>query len=262
MGSWSSRRRFFIVGGLLLVFLGVIAAVYFSFIYKEPSCFDKIKNGDEQAIDCGGSCVRLCQSFYIPAKIAWGGGKAEKISDGYYNVAAVVVNPNTNAAAVNVPYKFALYDSRGILIAERKGTLFIPAHRDILVFQPAIDVGQRTPTKVTFEFLSPPVWFKSHDTLEGISIVDKQYDEDQDNSSLQVTLENRSLVPYKNITTGVVLYDKEKNAIGFSRTQIDVINPKGEGISNREIAPFTWPVGRGGKVVSIEALPVVYPVRD
>jgi hypothetical protein len=47
----------------------------------------------------------------------------------------------------------------------------------------------------------------------------------------------------------VVLYDKNTNAIGFSKTVIDGISPNG-----MIIAPFTWNIDRKGGVVSIEAL--------
>jgi hypothetical protein len=50
------------------------------------------------------------------------------------------------------PINLHLYDSRGLLITERAGRITIPAHRNILVFEPAVNVAKRTPTKVTFEF--------------------------------------------------------------------------------------------------------------
>lgn len=262
MATWASRRKFVIAGTLALVILAGAAAVYFFVFYKAPTCFDRVMNGDETGIDCGGSCVKLCQSAYLPAKIDWGGGKFEKVAPGLYNVAAYIVNPNTNAAAVNVPYKFSLFDNKGLLITERTGRINIPAHRNTLVFEPAVKVDQRVLTKVTFEFLQPPVWFKSHDELDGIAIGEKKYNEDSKSSSLEVSLENRSLIPYRNVTVGVVLNDKDGNAIGFSRTIVDQINPKSGTDTNAQIAPFTWPFGRNGQVVSIEALPVIYPVRD
>lgn len=261
MGSWSTRRKLLIGGGLILIVLIITAAIYFLAFYKSPTCFDQVKNGNEQGIDCGGNCVKLCQSSFIPVKIAWGGGKFEKVADGLYNVAALVINPNTNAAAVSVPYQFSLFDSKGILITERKGSTFIPAHRNILVFETSLDVGKRIPAKATFEFIASPVWFKSHDTLDGLAIVDKRYDETGSSSSLEVTLENRSLIPYKDVIVGVVLYNEQGNAIGFSRTQLDIIGSKNSE-RNRELAPYTWPTSRNGEVVTVDAYPVIYPVRD
>jgi hypothetical protein len=257
MANWSSRRKSRIAITILILVVAAVTAIYFLAFYKTPTCFDGIRNGNETGTDCGGSCRRLCQSAYIPAQISWGGGKFEKIADGLYNVAAYVVNPNTNAAATNVPYKFTLFDNRGILIEEREGRMVIPAHRNVLVFEPAIQTGERIPTKVTFEFTRPPLWFKSHDTLQNLSIVDKKYSEDAKSSSLQVILENKGLTPINKIAVGAVLFDIDGNAIGFSQTLLDSLPPKG-----KDLAPFTWPVSRQGKVVTIEALPLVAPLHD
>ncbi len=257
MATWSSRRKTSIALTVIIILALFGAGIYFLVFYHAPTCFDRIQNGGEYGVDCGGNCVKLCQSAYLSPKIAWGGGKFEMIAPGLYNVASLIVNPNTNAAAVNVPYKFSLFDSRGVLIMEREGRITIPAHRNTLAFESAINVGKRIPAKATFEFTSTPIWFKSEDTLGGLAIIDKKYTEDKTNSSLQVLLENRSLVPIRDITVGAILFDIEGNAIGFSRTQIDSLAPNG----GRDIAPFTWPVGRQGRVVSVEALPVIAPLR-
>ncbi len=97
----------------------------------------------------------------------------------------------------------------------------------------------------------------SHDTLENLAVTDKKYFEDENSSSLEVEIENKGLTPLRDITVGVVLSDIEGNVIGFSKTFMDGINPK-----SKDIAPFTWPLNRKGAVVTIEALPVVEPVRD
>ena len=257
MATWSSRRKLLIGGGLFLVILIVIGVIFFSIFYKAPTCFDRVMNGGELGIDCGGNCELLCQSTFLSAKIAWGGGKFEKVAPSLYNVAAYILNPNTDAAAVRVPYKFMLFDNKGLLITEKEGRIDLPAHRNTLVFEPALNVGQRIPTKVTFEFTAPPVWFESYDALEGLAIGEKKYSEDETSSSLEVSLENKTFNPMKDITVGVVLYDIDGNAIGFSRTKIDELPPQG----GKDIAPFTWPIGRDGKVVSVEALPVTVPQR-
>ena len=227
MATWSSKRRIIYGGSILGIFLLIAIVVVFSFFYKAPTCSDGIRNGDEQSVDCGGSCINLCQSAFLPPKIKWGGGKYEKIADDLYNVASYIINPNTNGAAINVPYKFTLYDAQGILITEKKGIVTLPAHRNALAFEPSINVGKRDVSKVTFEFIASPSWFKSHDSLNGLAVMDKRYSEDENGSSLEVTLENRNLLPYGNIMVSVVLYDDRDNAIGFSRTRIDKIISRG-----------------------------------
>lgn len=255
MATWSSRRRLVYGGSIIGGILAIMAIVTFSFFYKSPTCSDGVKNGDELGTDCGGSCVKLCQSAFLPAKIKWGGGKYEKVADGLYNVASYIINPNTGGSAVNVPYKFTLFDHQGILITEKRGMITLPPHRNTLAFEPSVNIGQRKLSKVTFEFISAPEWVKLQDTLNGLAILDKKYNEDESGSSLEVTLENRNLLPYKNIIISVVLYDSEDNAVGFSRTIIDSIASKAQAL-----AVFTWPSGRSGKVTSIEILPMVEPV--
>lgn len=258
MSTWSSRRKFSYGLGVIVTLIVLVILPIFYFFYKPPTCSDNRQNGNELGIDCGGSCVKLCQNTFLSPQIAWGGAKFEKVVDGLYNVAAYIINPNVNGAAIDVPYKISLYDNRGILITDRQGKVTLSPHRNSLAFEPAVDVGKRIPVKAIFEFIEAPVWFKSHDTLGGLAVIDKTYREDGSSSSLEVTLENRTLYPYKNINISVVLLDSKGNAQGFSRTKVDNIDPK----NGREIASFTWPINRNGSITSIEVIPIISPIVD
>ncbi len=258
MSSWSSRRKTLYGGSILIIVLAIAFTIIYSFFYKAPTCSDNTMNGDETGIDCGGSCIKICQSAFLPIQIFWGGGKYEQVAPRLYNLASYIVNPNTDVAAMNVPYKFSVYDNKGTLIVEKSGRVSIPPHRNTLAFEPAVNMQERIPAKVTFEFTSEPEWFKSKDSLLGLNILDKNYEEGENSSSLEVTLENKALLPYKDLDVFAVLYDDNKNAIGFSKTKIDEIKANG----GREIAPFTWPVDRDNKVVTIEVLPVLIPIRN
>lgn len=258
MATWASRRK--TVFALIFILVIVIPAGYVAFrtLYKAPTCFDLKQNGDEFGIDCGGSCVKLCQSAFLPPRIQWGGAKLEKIADGVYNTASYIVNPNITGAAINVPYKMSLYDKEGILIVERHGKVTLYPHRNSLAFQPSIKTDLRVPSKATFEFTSMPVWFKSNDELGGISVIDKKYTEDENGSSLEVYLENKTLYDYKDVVVAAILSDEEGNVIGFSQTNLDKISAK----NGREVAPFTWPLNHNGKVTTIEVLPIIKPVMS
>lgn len=246
-------------GSAIILLLLAVFSIVFSFFYKPPTCFDGLQNGDETGVDCGGSCVKLCQNAFIPIKVSWGGAKFEEVAPSVYNLASYIENPNTNVAALNVPYKISVFDNKGVFITDRIGMINVPAHRNVLVFYPSVNVSKRIPARATFEFMDEPQWFKSHDSLAGaLVVVDKKYEENENNSSLEITLENKSLLPLRDVEIGVVLYDKDKNTIGFSKTVVDEIKPKG----GREMAPFTWPMSRNGKVVSVEVLPAISPEKD
>jgi hypothetical protein len=110
-------------------------------------------------------------------------------------------------------------------------------------------VSQSIPAKLVFEFTSQPNWYKKSDTLAQLIVVNKDYKEEDQNSSLLVSLKNDSLKILNNIGVYAVLYDKDGNAIGFSKTLLDSISPK-----STVVAPFTWNTNRQGEVVSIEVL--------
>ncbi|MFA6554761.1 MAG: hypothetical protein WCS89_04655 [Candidatus Paceibacterota bacterium] len=247
MISWSSKRKllYATIAGVIVV--GGIGVPAFLVFYKAPTCFDGIQNGGEQGLDCGGRCSLLCQSSFTSPNVAW--TRLEKVAPELYNVATYIINPNTEGEAKNVPYHMSLYDKDGILIIDQASTITLPPHRNTLAFQGAVNVGKRIPTKVSFEFTSVPNWYKKIDTLSPIVVGNKDYREDSTGSSLQVSLKNNSLETIGRISVFVVLYNKENDAIGFSKTTLDQIPPQ-----STEVAPFTWNINRNGEVISIEVL--------
>jgi hypothetical protein len=138
------------------------------------------------------------------------------------------------------------------MIIDTRGTVTLPPHRNTLAFKGAVNVGKRVPAKALFEFTAAPDWRKKADPLGAITVTTKDYTEDETGSSLFVTLKNTSVRSIGKIAVYTVLYDKDSNALGFSRTVVDGIAPQ-----SSVVAPFTWPISRYGEVISKEVLPVV-----
>lgn len=249
MASWSRKRRFVYAATATAILVIAITVPAFLIFYKAPTCFDGIKNGSEQDVDCGGKCVRLCASAFLPPDVAW--TRFEEVAPGLYNVASYIVNPNPEGEARQVPYHIMMYDSRGVLIVEHNDTVYIPPQRSTLAFVRAIDTGKRIPTKVLFDFTGFPDWRSKVDPLSFLLIGEKKYTEDAAGSALTVSIKNTSVKSSGPISVYVILYDANNNAIGFSKTLIDDIGP-----DQSAIAPFTWPFSRNNKVISIEVLPV------
>jgi len=249
MALWSKRRKFIYGGSATLLVFALFGYIGFALFYKAPSCNDGIRNGNEEGVDCGGSCIRLCQNYFAPAIVSW--TRFEQVAPGLYNVAAYIKNPNTEGEALKVPYAMSIYDNTGLLISSFRSTVNIPPHRDVLAFRPSISLGKSIPAKISFEFLAPPDWNKKTDQLKALKIENKDYREEANSSTLLVTLKNSSAHELPRMSVYAVLKDGGGNAIGFSKTIIDGIGPYAE-----TIAPFTWPVSRNGRVISIEVLPV------
>lgn len=249
MSSWARRRKTIYALIVVIVLVGAIGVPAFMHFYKAPTCFDGMKNGNELGIDCGGSCERLCQSSFLSPSTAW--TRFSEVAPNLYNVAAYIVNPNVEGEADNAPYHLALYDDRGVLITDTTGTVTLPPHRNTLAFQGAVSTGKRVPAKALFEFTAPPNWYKQADTLQSLTINDKKYTEDENSASLLVTLGNISVSPIGRLTVYAILYDKDGNTLGFSKTIVDKVPGKGT-----VVAPFTWPQSFNDQVISIEVLPV------
>lgn len=247
--SWAKRRKTLYASVVAILLVGAVIVPVFLYFYKAPTCSDGILNGREQGIDCGGSCRKLCQSEFLAPSVAW--TRFEELAPKLYNVAAYLINPNTDAEAKNVPYHMALYDARGVLITDFNGVVTLPPHRNTLAFRGAVNVGERVPAKVLFEFTGAPDWNKKDDSLLPLVVAEKSYNEDESGSSLVVKFKNSSVRDIQNIAVYTVLYDKDGNALGFSKTYMDRVPAQGS-----ETAPFTWPVDRKGAVISIEVLPV------
>lgn len=250
MATWSSHRKFTYGSLVIIGVILIIGLPAFLLLYKAPSCNDGKQNQGEGGIDCGGPCVKLCPSAFLPPEVIW--TKAEPVAPGLYNVAAYVVNNNLDGAAYDVSYEMQLFDDQGVLITYKDGTMTVPPHRNTLAFQGSISTIKRMPTKAIIT-LDSPQWVKEIDQLDNLVIAGKKYSEDQNSSSLQVTLQNNAVTSYKNLSIYVVLYDANGNTIDFSKTIVDSVPANGGTV----VAPFTWPVSHGGQVVSIEVLPVL-----
>ncbi len=234
--SWASRRQTTYLGGLI-IFLGVILfLIIYPILRTSPTCFDKKQNGDEQGVDCGGSCSLMCESQSSNPIVLW--SRAFPVSNNVYNLFAYIENQNKNSAVRNVSYEFRIYDTNNLLIGRRQGSTFIPPNSRFAVFESRFDAGQATPKSVTFEFTSPLVWIKQDPSLQTMPIhIDKVVlGDDPKSPSLSAQITNDSIYKLPQFDVITILYDNDQNAISVSKTHKD-------GLNSNSSTPlfFTWP---------------------
>lgn len=233
--SWGARRQLMYYG-LGIIILAVLAwTIWASFFNAPPTCFDGKQDGTELGIDCGGSCVLLCQNLEHQPTVEW--ARPFQTGTGTYTVAAYVQNSNIGAGAKNVSYSFQLFDAENSLVKEVDGTTDLPPVSVIPIVVPNINVGNRTVTQVQFAFSAEPVWYKVPvNTLPTLYV--SQQNLASDGSRLSATLSNQTLSDAANVTVAAVLFDANGVARAASKSYVADVPAQ----SSQDVT-FTWPTG-------------------
>lgn len=249
--SWASQRKVAYLGGVFTLFLFALAIPLYVHFNRAPSCIDAKQNGDEQGVDCGGSCEKLCAAQTKDMVILW--NRAFRVADGAYDVFAMVANPNLRAGLPSVIYRIKLYDENNILITEKVGKTFVGPSEQFSIFEGGIRTGERVPKRVFFEFEPGIVWKKKEvpakDELS-ISVRDKALSDLDTKPRLKASVVNGTAFPVRDIVVVAVVYDSADNALGVSETRIDEI-PKNDA---KQIF-FTWQEPFSATPVRVDVLP-------
>jgi hypothetical protein len=175
------------------------------------------------------------------------------VRDGSYNAVAYIQNPNDAAGVRQVEYRFALYDSLNVLVAEREGSTFIMPGAVTPVFESGIQTGNRIAVRTYFIYKTKPVWERLQDRSRLIAINDKDLQNTDSVPRLTATARNTTVRDITDIRFVATVFDQTGNAFATSQTNIQKLR----GGEKQEIT-FTWPdpfeitVGRVDIVTVVE----------
>ncbi|MEK7531439.1 MAG: hypothetical protein AAB545_00705 [Patescibacteria group bacterium] len=245
MLSWSTRRKLVhsIALGIFLVFL--ISPVVLYFFSEKETCSDGSKNGNEKGIDCGGSCPRACSFEATLPVVLW--VRPLKITDSVWGAVAFVSNQNPTLSG-EARYILRIFDDKGLLLSERKGTAFLPAGESVPIYEGAIVVGNLLPAKASLSFEGDLVWMRGEEERR-LKTGKIEWSREEKSSFVSVEVENlENNSPRENIEVIVLVSDADGNVFASSRTFL-------EGIEKRssEKASFTWPFSFPKEPSRIEA---------
>lgn len=250
MFNWA-RQRQLLYGIGVIIFLGLVVGVpvYLKYFNNPPTCFDNKQNGDELAVDCGGSCERACSGEVLPEPIVlW--ARPFTVAQGLHNLVAYVQNPNVNYTAEPISYIFLVYDKDNVLLGVREGWAKVPPTKTFPIFEPGFDAGLKQPVKTVFEFTSSAKWNKFTTAKPALDIVDDRVLDIDTLPRVRATLLNQTINKYKNIEVVAILYDEKGNAFAASKTVVDILYPNAD-------APlsFTWPKPFESQISKVEIIP-------
>ncbi len=242
---WRAGRQLFYFSIFALAILALIGGLVWYF-WPKATCTDNRQNGQEEGVDCGGSCAP-CTGEIKDLSVSW--VRFFKNRENFYDAAALINNPNIYAGIANIKYTFKLYDANNILITVRDGYTFInPLERQV-IFESSLSAGPRVPKYAYLEFGEEKNWKYIKKEKAFLSLVQKSFT-NFPFPRLSAEIRNDSLVGIKNVLVSSVLYDEEGNAVGVSSTKIDLIPAE-----SSQTANFTWPVAFDKEPANIEILP-------
>lgn len=231
--AWAAWRRSQYLGSFAIIIIAVLGWIYFAYFHQEPTCFDGRQNGEEQAVDCGGNCVRICSLGVSEPTVKW--SRSFKVTNGVYNAVAYVENTNREAASGEVLYTFTLYDEAGI-ITTREGVTILPPDGLYPIFEGRIETGRRTPTRTFIEIKPVEVWQPSVAGREQFSIVQRTLTSADSRPRLDAVLRNNGLEEVREVEVVATIFDARGTALASSRTFVDNFAPR----TDTQLF-FTWP---------------------
>jgi hypothetical protein len=248
------RRRVLYILGVCLFFAIVIGGpIAYKVFTIPPTCTDNIQNQGETAIDRGGPCPLLDAAQLQPSAVSW--TRAFRVRDGSYNAAAYIENPNDGAGVRAVEYRFKLYDSENVIVAERTGTTFIMPGRITPVFQGGIDTGNRLVTRAFLSFIAEPEWEQMRDAARVVDVSEISPSDVGTTPRVTASVHNASVSPIFDIGLVATVFDTAGNAYASSATRIARL-----GADETQQVVFTWPDPFPSAVGRIDVIPLVVPV--
>jgi hypothetical protein len=232
MLSWERQRKLLFITGVAVFLAALFGAYGFFALRKMPDCSNRVKDGDERGIDCGGNCIRICKEDAAAPVIHF--ARAVEVREGVWGAVAYGENRNSGAGSRSAPYLFKLYDEHNSLLYERRGVTFIPPRKVFAVFEGRMFSGDRIPTRATFAFTEEVVFERMSEPL--LSIDTKDFEVGNHKSSLRTIVRNPTRIDINGIEVVALLFGADGNIVGASSTFVSALLA-----GDSAALIFTWP---------------------
>lgn len=231
---WAVWRRVQYALGFFLVWGMVGVLIYFTMFYQTANCFDRVQNGNETGVDCGGGCVRICAVDVLPPRVVW--VDSFEITDGQYNVVGYVENQNQTAATPELTYRFELMND-GEIVAERSGTTVLPPNSVYPIFEGRIFTDGGAPvTDAVLTIESAELWLPASIGRDQFRATDINLTSADSRPRLEVAIENTEVTAAKDVEVVATVFNELGKPVTASQTFIEQIDAR----STKDIV-FTWP---------------------
>ena len=247
------HKQIIIISIYFLLFILLIVFLYFKFKTKE-TCFDGIKNQNEEEIDCGGACAKQCEKITAQELIVEKTGTVFSGVAGKYDFYAQIANPNAVFGSKKFDYAINFKDSSGNILTSRNGSGFIlPGERKYIV-ENGLDAPD-SQISADFKIINSE-WVQLTEYYErpDLKIINKNYSEisgGTDFAEARGLLKNNSPYDFETIKIQVILKDENGGILALNSTQMKTVKA-GEERDFRAFWPSRFPGAASNMVVQAE----------
>lgn len=237
-------QKQFIIGLIFVLILGAIVYGFVDYFFiTEVTCFDNVKNGKEEGLDCGTlACGKACEPAIMPINIV--SSQFLKVGEGDYDFVAQLSNPNVSYGASRIEYSLGSTSGSSYILPGQTKWLVLTSLKII----DGIDNVQLVIKNAQWEKLNMP------DNAVNLMLRSKDYHPVQKGlpageagTELKGVLYNDSNYDFDKIDVAVVLFDDLGNIVGVNKTDIRTFISKSERGFN-----VVWPFVLSGNAVRQE----------
>lgn len=202
---------------LALIFFGA----YLKFLKSDPTCFDGKKNQNEEGVDCGGSCGKICLPSTIrDLKISE--TKIFLLEDNRATFFGIISNPNNDYAVKNFSYKINILKPGASSTQITSGFSHIyPNDKTYLIFPNAYYVSSPSDK---IEIVLENLDWEQKENFEKPAVFVKDYKvtETEEGISIDGEVSNDTFETFSEVKIYAVLKNRFENPIGASFTSVSV----------------------------------------
>jgi hypothetical protein len=228
-----------LIGIVYLLIAGVIASGIYWAKFR-PTCFDGVKNGQEEGVDCGTlACGKACVAPVQAVQVQ--NVQLVKTPAGDFDMAALVYNPNTDYGADMIDYTLVITDSYDQQISSQNSSFYIlPGQTKYIVQTSLRDIPDKSTARV---IIKDADWQKVGPGQNVNFIVGREATTlGANQTTYQAVITNQSNFDFDTIDISVVVFDSSGALMATNLTNFQTFLAK----TDRSIQvswPFALPVG-------------------
>lgn len=216
------RKKQLIYGIGFVVFIALFAAgIFFAFVREKPSCFDTVQNQNEEGIDCGGTCARVCigQPIELIAK-----PDVFAIDTNRSSILAKIRNLNPKIAIRRFAYSFNVYAAGDIPLQTLEGESFLYASEVKYLLVPGLNVSAERVSRIDFktriiETVAPDAFQKPNIVIQGHEAV-----REDPHILVRGSMFNQDKIPATDVQVVAIFEGTFGQLVGASFTSLDRMN--------------------------------------